>query len=371
MGVTGLERGGKEFTPDLYPPFPEDMKPIAVLDTFSLSKLRSDPDQRAKLLQVCKTRGFFYLDFSDTDSSHLPQDADAIGHLAEEVFKLPLEEKLRCKYPENSKKPNSILGYKAIGFTATDAAGTRDTAEFMNIGKDDILDNPARVPTHPPALVFEAGNREILAQFQKGCHRTGLEILSMLATQLHLPADVFASKHRITKPSDDHVRMTRGPPRRSIHLPEIQTPGHTDFGTITILFNWLGGLQVWSEASRGNFYQLFDGVQASNRVAEWLWVKPKPGHAIVNLGDAAVKFTGGVLCSGRHRVVPSPGQQSLWPRYSIVYFVRPEDKCLLKRIEGGDIPKLKEDEKEILMTSSEWIVQQNNMLRDGQAPKAN
>lgn len=254
------------------------------------------------------------------------------------------------------------------GWTKTDAKGTPDTAEFMNVGKDDILDNPTRTPTPLPDLVLEPANRSLLARYQTSCHRTGLDIMSILATQLDLAVDAFEDKHRLNEPSDDHVRMTRGPPRKDASMPEIQTPGHTDFGTITILFNWLGGLQVWSEPSRGNFHQLFDGApsnQTGTTVAEWLWVKPKPGHAIVNLGDAAVKFTGGVLCSGRHRVIPAPGEQGLLPRYSIVYFVRPEDKCVLKRLKGGRVPPLKEGEEELELTAQQWILQQALQLRDG------
>jgi len=163
--------------------------------------------------------------------------------------------------------------------------------------------------------------------------------------------------------------MTRGPPRISpnLSIPEIQTPGHTDFGTITILFNWLGGLQVWSEASRGNFHNIVDPQASTDESSrpEWLWVEPKPGCAIINLGDAAVKFTGGVLCSGRHRVVPAPSMQGLLPRYSVVYFVRPENACVLKRIEGGDIPPINEGDEQEEFTAQEWITKQVVALREG------
>jgi isopenicillin N synthase-like dioxygenase len=74
--------------------------------------------------------------------------------------------------------------------------------------------------------------------------------------------------------------------------------------------NWLGGLQVFGSPNRvlGNL------DFADDNSGEWLWVKPKKNCAIVNLGDAAVKFTNGVLCSGRHRVIPAPGEQGRWPR---------------------------------------------------------
>jgi hypothetical protein len=58
--------------------------------------------------------------------------------------------------------------------------------------------------------------------------------------------------------------------------------------------NWLGGLQVWSESARKA------GPLEPDSEGEWLWVKPKKGCAIINLGDAMVRFTNGALCSGRY-----------------------------------------------------------------------
>jgi isopenicillin N synthase-like dioxygenase len=114
--------------------------------------------------------------------------------------------------------------------------------------------------------------------------------------------------------------------------------------------NWLGGLQVWSDSARQA--QLNNGQPADMVAGEWLWVRPQRGCAIINMGDAAVRFTNGVLCSGRHRVVPAPGAQGTWPRYSIVYFVRPEDQCVLRPLRGAD-----EDDGEEL-TAQEWIARQ-------------
>lgn len=36
-------------------------------------------------------------------------------------------------------------------------------------------------------------------------------------------------------------------------------------------------------------------------------------------------FTGGKLLSGVHRVLGAPGEQATLDRYSLVYFIRPED----------------------------------------------
>lgn len=47
--------------------------------------------------------------------------------------------------------------------------------------------------------------------------------------------------------------------------------------------------------------------------------EPLPGHAIINLGDAMVMFSNGLLKSGKHRVVPAPGEQVHVDRCRVVY----------------------------------------------------
>lgn len=121
--------------------------------------------------------------------------------------------------------------------------------------------------------------------------------------------------------------------------------------------NWLGGLQVWSESARAA--TINDGQP--DLPGEWLWVVPKRGCAIINLGDAAVKFTNGAFCAGRHRVIPAPGPQGRWPRYSLVYFVRPEDEVIMEALQGPGVPAAPEKEvgsEEEKLTAHEWIYRQ-------------
>lgn len=107
--------------------------------------------------------------------------------------------------------------------------------------------------------------------------------------------------------------------------------GHTDGGSVTILFNVIGGLQL-----------LPAGLSPTD--GNWQYVKPEPGCAVVNLGDAMTQWTGGVLRSGLHRVQPALGQQSVCPRYSVGYFLKPADNASMQRLPGGVIPQLKPGE---------------------------
>ena len=137
------------------------------------------------------------------------------------------------------------------------------------------------------------------------------------------------------------------PLREGVHLGQLAP--HTDFGSVTILFNWLGGLQIESRDPK--------------REGKWDYVKPLPGHAIINLGDAMVVFSNGHLKSAKHRVIAAPGAQALAERHSLVYFVRPNDDVLLKPIDhfkstgqaelvGGKLPT--SDGK--IYNAAQWVV---------------
>lgn len=94
----------------------------------------------------------------------------------------------------------------------------------------------------------------------------------------------------------------------------------TDWGMMTVLFNMLGGLQIYVPEDR----------VAPGEEAGWKYVKPEPGMAIFNLGDAFVKWSDGELKSSIHRVTNPPGDQANYTRYSLAYFTRPNNDALLK-----------------------------------------
>lgn len=162
-------------------------------------------------------------------------------------------------------------------------------------------------------------------------------ILQQLNTHLRLPPNTLSYLHAQSRISGDHVRMIKAPPQELSNLgPSMGA--HTDFGSVTVLMNRVGGLQVLPPDS-----------------SEWVYVRPLPGHTIINLGDALVKFSNGLLRSNIHRVVSPPGEQANETRYSLVYFARPADDVLLKRLDGEAIPPLEEGVVEEDVCSKDWI----------------
>jgi isopenicillin N synthase-like dioxygenase len=223
-----------------------------------------------------------------------------------------------------------------------DKNGTKDMYETYNIRKDDIVGNVPPLPA--PKLIND--NMQLLNTYVRTAHGIIIHMLNHLNTHLELPPGTLANLHRLTSESGDHVRFKRSPPQEPGAL---HSGAHTDFGTLTILFNWLGGLQL----------------QLPGEKKEWVYVRPVPGCAIVNLGDAMVKFTAGLFRSNIHRVLNPPGAQGSMERYSLVYFSRPEDTVKLVRLKGGVIDKQPHKEGEDEGSSSkEWI------LRRGLASKA-
>ncbi|KAK5134193.1 hypothetical protein LTR08_006853 [Meristemomyces frigidus] len=358
--------GGDQNTDDLtfqdLPPFPDDV-PTAPLLRLSLKKLLNrDPEEESNLWRACCDVGFFYLDLRDgspskRDSFHedgdgelngdgLLKDAEALFQLGEKVFTLPDEEKL--KY--DMKDQGSYFGYKGLGAGVIDSKGTRDRNEFYNTSKDDLLGISKRLLA-PPVLQDE-GNRTLLKSYMQRSHAIVSLILGQLNTQLGLPAETLQSLHRLRGKSGDQVRWVRAPPQQMGE--QIKALGeHTDFGSVTILFNRLGGLQILPPGSD-----------------EWCYVKPLKGHCVVNMGDALVKFTSGILRSNIHRVVSPPGQQGNSTRMSLVYFARPEDEVVLKVLQGSEMIDEKWRQQgspveEEQITAKEWILRRAMGRRAG------
>jgi len=132
----------------------------------------------------------------------------------------------------------------------------------------------------------------------------------------------------------------------------------------------MGGLQVRlpasikqvppsSSSSQDSLDALTGPEKMENGEEEnWVYVRPLPGHAIINLGDAMVKFSANILRSNTHRVVSPPGAQAEATRYSLVYFSRPEDEVLLKPLVESPLVKerVKGHDEELVLNSKDWIL---------------
>lgn len=363
------------------PPFPNDVPKVPLLRIQLSALLSGDPSEEEKLWRACCDLGFFYLDCrggngidsvsnQEVSGDALLAAAEELFGLAEGVFDLPVEEKV--KYDMMGE--NSYFGYKGYGKGVIDKTGTTDRNEFWNISKDDIMGiGGSGERLRNPELLMRQENRERIKGYMLGSHAIVTLILGRLNGRLGLPEGRLQGLHRLLAVSGDQVRWVKSPPQE-VDDRRAALGEHTDFGSVshssaprswrflltrrlvlkvTVLFNRLGGLQVLPPTTE-----------------EWAYVKPLKGHCIVNLGDAMVKFTAGILRSNMHRVVNPPGDQQNETRYSLVYFSRPEDEVTLKVLEGSKMidskrkqsPEVESGEE---ISAKEWILRRAMGRRAG------
>jgi isopenicillin N synthase-like dioxygenase len=353
---------------DDLPPFPDDV-PTAPLLRLSLKKLLdNDAAEIERLWRTSCDIGFFYLDLRDAvedmkrdsaqdltaaiskegkvDGEALLKDANAMFELGPKVFALPYEEKIKYDYAGK----DSYFGYKPFRQGITDSAGTRDWNEFWNVSKNDILGQVDELDN--PDLLRDGLNRDVIRDFMLRSHAVTMLVLRLLNDKLDLPPQTLQSLHRVKGISGDQTRWVWSIPQ-PVDERVNSIGAHTDFGTFTVLFNRLGGLQV----------QMPD-------TSDWCYVKPLKGHCVCNLGDSASIFSAGILRSNLHRVVNPPGEQAESTRLSVVYFNRPEDEVVLKALEGSEMIEDRLSTKvtfqgQEYITAKEWIIRRAHGRRIG------
>ncbi|PCH44472.1 Clavaminate synthase-like protein [Wolfiporia cocos MD-104 SS10] len=288
------------------PPFPDDVPthPLLVVD-YSLL-LAGNEEEIDKLWKAATTLGFWYMKNHGADD-----DASEMFDMGAETMALPFEEKMKFEQGDDGMS----FGYKAPGANATDETGARDNVEFINIAQDDALAWPKSVHRAYPSTV-NARMPSTITPFIRKSAEVNRVITEILNTKLGLPAGTLGEKHRLDETSGSEARCIKNPPRPGgISEEKAALGAHTDFGSVTFLHNRLGGLQV-----------MVPGTD------KWQYIKPIPGHAVCNLGDAMYIFSGGILKSNLHRVVPPPGAQGYFARWSLAFFTRPGDSVVLRAL---------------------------------------
>ncbi|MCJ1377760.1 hypothetical protein MMC17_000856 [Xylographa soralifera] len=306
-----------------HPPFPDNI-PVLPLPRLSYAKLLSNNSAESQALYNASTeQGFFLLDLSEApEGPGLLTDTETVFGVGRAFFDLDLEEKKRYK-----ANPGNV-GYKPMGVMAL-ADGKRDLTEICAVGQDSILNSSlATIPA-----VFD-DERPLLKSLIRRLHPIAALLLSRLAFHLEVPYLKLAALHDPAQHSSTVLRFIHNPPQPDVQSRQASLLGHTDSGSITILFAAMGGLQILP-------------ADKADLPANWRWVRPEPNCAIVNIGDTMVQWTGGILRSSFHRVLYAPGAQAFHERYSFGYFLKPAGQASMKRFrDGAVIPKLRFEEEE-------------------------
>ncbi|KAF8589991.1 Clavaminate synthase-like protein [Ramaria rubella] len=315
------------------PPFPDDV-PTHTLLVIDYGKLKAgDRIEQDVLWDACTTLDFFCMPFFILKNHGI--DTQPMWEMGEVTMAMPIEEKM--KYEQGNS--GSSFGYKAAGANAAD--------EMAIVSKDDALARPNIAHrVYPPSVEKYMPAIRTYVEASETIHRT---LLDFMSDRLGLPREVLREKHDSNAYSGCDARITLSPPM-TMSKEQIALGDHTDIGSLSILHNILGGLQVLPPGTK-----------------DWKYVKPLTGHAICNIGDTLAIFSGGILRSSHHRVIPPPGRQSQFSRWSLVYFLRPVPYVILEPLtqsplisEAAQKNKLNIGEN---VTAGEWYIRRKSNLR--------
>lgn len=140
-------------------------------------------------------------------------------------------------------------------------------------------------------------------------------LLDCISTGLNLkgPASLH-THHRDDEPSKSTLYFLHYP-AAALDKAGVGQNMHTDIGSLTLLFAPQWGLQAMAPDS-----------------GKWEWVAPRPGCAVVNVGDTLRFLSGRRLRSALHRAVQVEGVD----RFSISYFLRASDATEFRDSDGAE-----------------------------------
>ncbi|KAF7790079.1 hypothetical protein EIP86_001029 [Pleurotus ostreatoroseus] len=271
---------------------------VPVLDYSLLSDPSTRPQFTAELQNALINVGFFYI--SNTPVAQ--EDVDSVIELAPKFFDLPEEEKERIRMIHSPH----FFGYSRFGAELT--KGKVDQREQFDFGtpyefrwkEGDPDYRKLWGPSQWPSETLLPGFRAAYVRYVEQVDRLGNELMTLIASALHLPPDAFA-RFREPGGNQHRAKVVKYPVPTDAASDQGVGP-HFDGGFLTLLL----------QASPHR------GLQVQNRAGDWIDAPPIPGTFVVNIGKALETVTQGVAIATSHRVI-SPAQGST-PRYSIPFF---------------------------------------------------
>ena len=247
-------------------------------------------DVKDTIFKAISTFGFFYVVGHDLPSEII----ESMFETSKSFFQSDTKDSF-------SYNPHTNQGYVSLHRERLNQKD-EDSKEAFNLTTPMTSNNPL-----PPSF---QQNLNKLHQFHLKLHELGMSILRSIAESMGLQHDYFESKHDMNKKSGTILRFLCYPITNQKE--GILAGAHSDYGTLTLLLqDHQGGLEVL----------LND---------EWISLPPVPGSIIVNAGDLFDFWTSGSIKSAVHRVV----RVKEWhqPRYSIAFFLHPDDDTSLDPI---------------------------------------
>ncbi|KAK9474856.1 uncharacterized protein V1510DRAFT_410851 [Dipodascopsis tothii] len=271
-----------------------------------------------QLLDAASTLGFVFIE----GSGFTADEVDVMFQLSKDFFAQPFEAKQEFQISAENR------GYSCLGREVLDTAvGKSDPKEVFNFGQ--FLGGKAIQPL--PQLF--AQSEQTLDDFTRKAHAVCHKIQNLLALALEIDPAAggetwFSDRHDLSKFSGSILRMLYYPALQGTELAgdptaDIRAGAHTDFGSMTLLFQRDGqaALEVLSPVTK-----------------QWTPIPALPARdsaacppIVLNIADQLSFWSAGLLKSAVHRVkFPSLAIEGGKDRYSMAYFCHPADETLLE-----------------------------------------
>ncbi|KAK8397445.1 hypothetical protein O3P69_004888 [Scylla paramamosain] len=211
-----------------------------------------------------------------------------------------------------------VAGETSKGYTApnqerlTEAKGVQELRESFDIHTPDGAFPDQELATLRPAA---------RTLFEK-CSVLTFRILTAMAIALGLERSYFVKRHEGLAGTKNSSCM------RLLYYPALpdgegadegevtRCGAHTDYGTVTLLFQDAAG-----------------GLEVKERGGAWVSALPIPGTILVNAGDILQFWTGDVFRATEHRVLLTESRSKA--RQSVVFFVHPDGDVVIEPLDGS------------------------------------
>lgn len=288
------------------------------------------PEGRAKVVkevcEACQSIGFLVIKNHGVPTELI----ERVTKASREFFAMPLTEKRKVDRP----RIDAVRGYSAVGEEglsySLEEVAPGDLKESFSIGpanvpNDDYHRGAAAGPHFEPNVYPPIpGFREAWDEYFLLMSDLSRSLMRIFALALALPEtffDVYIDRHI------SMFRVLSYPAQREAPLPnQLRAGAHSDYGSLTIV------------RPDGK------GLQAINRVGEWVDVPLIDDALVVNIGDLMMQWTNDLWISTVHRVVnPSFETAATSRRQSLVFFHQPNYDamvdCLPSCLTEGEAPK--------------------------------
>uniref|UniRef100_A0A1A8JFC1 Fe2OG dioxygenase domain-containing protein n=1 Tax=Nothobranchius kuhntae TaxID=321403 RepID=A0A1A8JFC1_NOTKU len=171
---------------------------------------------------------------------------------------------------------------------------------------------------HPDIKWPSADFLETHRSFFQRCKELSLRVLRVMALSLGLDPDVFIRAHALigTDENKTTLRSLYYPPVKTAKENQLRCGEHSDYGSITLVF------------------QGSDGLQVCARSGEFIAAPVVSGAILVNIADLMQRWTADRFISVCHRVLLPP-EGDACTRQSLAFFVHPDDEALISCCDGS------------------------------------